>query len=344
VNWPENDPVGAQDALLNAYLQIENCEDQIEGAYLLCHGALLDGTEAQACERCTFPSGCSYDELRPVIDGLPSINHPDGDPNQPQYFEVSQTTSSSARYLRPYSTHACFMTGLRGKFVGGGEAVQLDVAERPNQGLWWLGTVSSQRTEPSEHISGEFHCVKRSLFEDDSGGGLMGGVGFDEVAEGGVEEWYESYRNAIYPLAGIRGALDGDDDYAQVVHRAIEGDVAFRIRAASDYIRADFQEYWLADPFGGTTVLHEGIDNTLGVAELRIQIEQVLNRTRSLRMIPAREGFCFLSRIRGYFDGRGERVRIVAEDGHWYLRGASYPDKDLEIWAQCVRYEQMGYF
>jgi hypothetical protein len=343
VNWPSNDPQGAQDALADALAMINSCEFVYDINFDHCQEGLLYGSDAQACERCNVPPGCTYDELYDEIYGLPTLNHPSDETRQPEYHEVRQTSSGSAKYLAPVSTHACFLTGLRGKFVGGGEAVQVGTEILPNQGLWWTAEVSSQRTESSEHISGEYHCVERSYFEDDSGHGLQGSSIFDVMVDDDDEQWTEPYNKAIYPISGIRGALDGDGDFVRVLHRVLLGNAAFRVRADSDYIRADFQEYYLGNPHGGVTVLHEDIDNVYQVAELRVEIEEVLNRTRSRRLIPARDGFCFLSRVEGFFDGRGERVRVVAEDGYWYLRGASYPDKDLEIWSQCVRYDQMGY-
>ncbi|MCY4003834.1 MAG: hypothetical protein OXF33_09045 [Rhodospirillales bacterium] len=56
----------------------------------------------------------------------------------------------------------------------------------------------------------------------------------------------------------------------------------------------------------------------------------------SKRLIPVDEGFCFLTEVRGDFEGR-ERVRVrMRNDGYWQLSGIADRDRGVSARAACV--------
>ena len=53
-----------------------------------------------------------------------------------------------------------------------------------------------------------------------------------------------------------------------------------------------------------------------------------------VRLIKQTDGFCFLTKVTGHFQGDGESVRLwIDPDGYWYLGGDSH---QLGISAQCA--------
>ena len=61
-------------------------------------------------------------------------------------------------------------------------------------------------------------------------------------------------------------------------------------------------------------------------------------------LIPASEGFCFLTRVSGSFAGNGEWAEVVREDGLWKLRTDSINGSGAGAWvyadAHCLRYPE----
>ena len=60
-----------------------------------------------------------------------------------------------------------------------------------------------------------------------------------------------------------------------------------------------------------------------------------------VRMIPANEGICYISRFAGQFAGNGEWIEIVERDGYWYLRANSNintPGGRLYARAKCWKF------
>ena len=56
-------------------------------------------------------------------------------------------------------------------------------------------------------------------------------------------------------------------------------------------------------------------------------------RPSPVQMIPADEGFCFLTRIEGSFEGDREWAEIVSSSGRWVLNGG--PGNALAAHARC---------
>ena len=42
-----------------------------------------------------------------------------------------------------------------------------------------------------------------------------------------------------------------------------------------------------------------------------------------VQMIPTSQGVCFLTHVRGQFEGTGESVSVIRQNDHWYLTGES---------------------
>ena len=58
------------------------------------------------------------------------------------------------------------------------------------------------------------------------------------------------------------------------------------------------------------------------------------------QMIPASEGICFLSKVKGEYGGPGEAVSVDIADGFWKLHGQS--DRHM-VWAEarCWRFPEL---
>ena len=61
------------------------------------------------------------------------------------------------------------------------------------------------------------------------------------------------------------------------------------------------------------------------------------------RMVPTSEGFCFLTRAAGNFNGGGEWLQIDQEDGYWVLRGrGARREFNIQGTARCWRFPWVG--
>jgi hypothetical protein len=73
-----------------------------------------------------------------------------------------------------------------------------------------------------------------------------------------------------------------------------------------------------------------------------------------VQMIPFTEGICYFRKITGNFDGGGEHVQILKDDGHWTLQakgactehdglfggGACNARKNVQATATCYKFDQ----
>lgn len=349
VEWPANDPQGSKDRLERIRDTLTECEGQLRLAYSgngQCREALNGSvSDGEVCELCTYPAGCSPEELITELTDIPVLLHPGMDPYQPLSFSVTQTSFGAEPRLASSNSMVCFLAGVQGKFAGGGEFVGLGQRYFPDYGMSWTGRVDSLRSEPSELITGRFNCVERLHFQDNGGGGLEdNGVnsGLSLAAEDGVRDTIEVTENRFFALAGIRGALRDDDDFAEARNFIEHAELV--VSADSDFVRAHFLPMYFVHPHNDRVAYHSIHNESVMALEFRIQNrdEDGLIRNRQRRLIPVRDGVCFLTRVGGLFDGRGERIRIEAEDNYWYIRGAAAADKDLNAWATCVLYDQMS--
>ncbi len=190
----------------------------------------------------------------------------------------------------------CFLSGVAGKFEGGGETVFVSA---DNDGWWYFDGVSYQV------ISGRAISVQtpyRKLFKKEV-------KTFEWRPKDPPVKMISKYEGFCF-LSGILGKFGGAGD-----------DISVSVGP---------DNYWYL--YGHTTALVQGKATCMTLVDPSAAQVKMVESTWKTGSAPVRlcnqnEGICFLSSVSGGLRGGGEDVRIYpGKDGYWHLGGSSYQD------------------
>jgi hypothetical protein len=201
------------------------------------------------------------------------------------------------------------LTGVSGKFDGGGESVQV-----ANDGHNWYITGSAA---VGKNVGAQAHCIRRTCMPDYRGalpGHLRGGT---------VQQRFNqpSGFRGFAALAGMSGHFRGFGEAVSVLRRRFV-DYA-RIDSMAGALRA-----WLSFPLFSKMPRLSGERSVLSGSPYRNQ--------KTLES--ARRNFCFLTRVAGNFRGMGEEISLSIEHGMWRLNGRHGASHQVSGKARCFEY------
>jgi hypothetical protein len=249
----------------------------------------------------------------------------------------------------PVKEGMCALTGMAGKFRGGGEAVFVD----QSGDRWYLGGFSKQG-----YMWAQAHCIKYKDFGKD----------FANIKYISTSDWLgcnvehcgpdriETYRPSAGCTAVFLQGVSGDFERPSAWHApsVFGGYVTWKDGAYTygwvgvsasgrGFIQEHTQNNWLyATMRGKLGCLHGNVPNMnkknnnieYKVASFKIpQNQDVQTNYR------ANSYFCTMSRVAGYFHGGGERVNLaINSKGEWIMQGQSMQVySGMSAW--CFRYK-----
>lgn len=262
--------------------------------------------------------------------------------------------------LMPVSTHFCALTAVRGDLGGNNSAVVVHRSSVPlspprngrynvddDAGSAWK-LAGYQFTNKS--LTAEATCVPLSNFTVSPGGHVkpqLSGM-FGAVAYSGRPNCLSTSKSANLPnyaaptLAGVRGLFNGGGEESHVIVPSVSQNGGMYTTGMKVEAKA-----------GTTCKKVEAVAVSLSFYPANLKYPPfmaVINQTisangnmRTVRLIPTNNGFCYLTRISGDFNGAGERVNILTEvvNGveYWALQARAEGGKAYGS-VDCVWYNQ----
>ena len=234
----------------------------------------------------------------------------------------------------------CYLSGVQGKFLGGGELVSI----WNKNGYWWLGGKSMQHG-----VAAEAMCVPSTSINN-------GWMTYDTVPawvsisagscpgwpEGCARNWWHSQilrgSSSFCYLTGVSGNFDGQQKLSIVKQRdlpgaLLNGDDSYYLLADTNtekaYERVEGGCFEPAPPTSG--YMWDEVNGTWDQGQ------------RDTVLLNAREGFCFLTAVHGSFQGAGEGVSVwfSAGDNTWRLNGASQ-QSGVGAAARCFKFNPVS--
>jgi hypothetical protein len=312
------DPDVTKDEYRAAAEHIAYCRDEvIPKVSESCAVTHRVGDFENLCDVCEIPDaatlgaalgGCTERELDALAKNLTPVRpYAPGAP----HTSVHNTIQSGTIYtLGSLEQDVCLLTGVSGRFEGGGEKVLL----QPTAGSWRM-QVSSKRSASNERLRAETTCVEKHAFIDlngrpkwldESGHHGLQGTSFPDLTHG-------------LTLAGLQGKLDDDGDVAQVLPGAPHGEV----RRAGGITNAWGTAFGVMDPANGTAAVRHYTVSSNDVPKKNTNVTTMANADAAV---------CHLSSVSGDFDGDGESAKVVQGGVNW----------ELKVTAACTDHE--GWF
>lgn len=201
------------------------------------------------------------------------------------------TQNKPAIKMKPLNMGLGMLSSLGGRFLGGGEAVRVEVE---SDGFWYLNGKSMQPLRAT------------AIFVQPKRAQLLGSVRAVSWGSGKPRiRLIESHKGFAY-LSAVSG-------------RFLSGETFVRVKLDPD-------GWWYLEGNGPKNVASMATIVEWGVGHASVDIETATHTwkkgNKPIKMIHQNEGFCFLSSIGGGFNGGGERIWIdIGSDGFWYLHG-----------------------
>jgi hypothetical protein len=248
--------------------------------------------------------------------------------------------------LLPASQWVCALTQVQGKFVGGGERVQVTTAA---DGYWYLQGTTGQVPDP---ITVGATCYARGAFlsNNDPDGTPWTRLLSQEFTYwvhngipgcafvGGSNTWWG---DAATFLTGMSGKFMGGGESAYVI-QSTDGfsPSLLTVSLCQDYVQSWGYAFFVGPPSKGRQATFNG-PNGNGPA---IAITEYAADRSVVLMAPTAEAMCYFSYISGKFAGGGEIASIspfIDSNGveRWAL-GTSSGQGFLGARARCYRLDQ----
>jgi hypothetical protein len=244
--------------------------------------------------------------------------------------------------LADSNEEVCFLTGMAGRFSGGGESVALEIVD----GKWQLRGKSQQLG-----MSAAVDCFDREAFDQDGVHASLKNLSEDVTgySSEGSDCWHgvETLLPGDYAaaLAGITGALRGGAEYVETLQ-------ASTLTNDSQLVAHSCQ----GPVWGNATMTRVSYDPTPGYASDVAQFigpdgegtaaiagewEAFSAGASSVEMASAEQAVCFLKRVAGEFNGGGERAFIDLGPSHrWVLHAEALSGDGVWAEAMCLNLDQ----
>jgi hypothetical protein len=195
----------------------------------------------------------------------------------------------------------CFLTGVQGKFMGGGERVAVELHDN----TWYLTGQSLQEGVRADAVCYTWYSLSAS--QSDLSGPYIWLQGESPVR-------MTPANNSVCFLMAVRGKFIGGGESIQIVER---------------------DSYWSLEGYSSQIDL-QGVAGCLSGRE--VVDYYTLESGQSPVRLPSTGVACFLAQVRGSFRGAGERLEIYDYDGSWRLGGQYLSGQGVWGAAVCSPY------
>ncbi|WP_230467718.1 hypothetical protein [Lujinxingia vulgaris] len=340
VVWPNpgSGPEDTQALYRSAKEQLETCSAATDRARENCHARLTDeASETSLCEACAIPEGCSEDDLSTLIDGLPPL-----DSTALTGPLLVERLGSAHEAIAGYRQMQCVLTGLGGKFAGGGEGVFLETGTFHSPQHHWILHTYSRQDEAAEPVYSQYSCVRRDRFigHDHSLWFTHGTLSMVDTHTRGERIEYHGNLSNLVALSGIRGRLAGLGERAEV-HMPVDR-LDWRVVASSQQgpLQASFMEFGLSSTYTGMHRLYADPETYVDEFTAHANPYGSTRPHAQTRMAPLDSALCYLTAVGGQFDGGAERIWMSKSEGYWMLNARASAGKEVKASASCVYYDQ----
>lgn len=245
-------------------------------------------------------------------------------------IEFTWSQGQPEQWLMPEADGICMLTGVGGKFRGGGERVQVEVDPIHR---WWRLTGTSSQTG----VSARARCLRWSEFSGlGAGRRVLGRFGYTDHGYGGDGYPFWEYRTCDFVgsnvavsdqhstfcwLSSMSGLFEGG---AENVHVRVHDDRNWRVGAQNCTEEPFVDAGAMCADFGlGLRSAWYTPERTWRQGEAPVDLGSVTGSV------------CGLTHVGGRFSGAGESVWITQRDGRWWLEGHSL-SAGVEARARCV--------
>jgi hypothetical protein len=237
----------------------------------------------------------------------------------------------------PEATHVCVLTRVTGSFKGGGEWVRV---EADDDGNWRLRGASQQ-----EDVAASATCFAKSAF-------LATGpykevsppfVAIDKKSDcpGNYQETW--WGDAATYLSGVKGDFGGGGERARVNQSSgAFTNSAVWAESCRGSLEARAYAFFAGSP--GSGIIAKFLGGEYALTQHPSDAE-----SQEIKMAPAGDAMCYLTKIEGLFDGGGEVVRIypkaVGGVEYWHLyvhsgKSGGGDRKWISAKARCYKRDQ----
>lgn len=336
IDWPSN-----QEAAMNEYEtvygEVDEClNNAIPAAQTTCQTAYDGGDADEFCTACQFPAGCSPEELRSSIEGLPEA--PVRNPGISAASPARITAGSGLD--QPFGDaegDICALSRISGGFFGQSESITVS----RDGGVWLLSTSTNYGQERSKRIRAGMRCVPRSAFFNNNATNQGWHIQpYSLQVNGTAADTPVSPTKYASMVTGLTGEMAGRGESVWLNQE--HSPYSLTVGSVPGYLKGTALSFGLEDIGGGTK-------------EVTVEAEVDSNAKTTKFLAPVDEAFCFLTHVRGEFDGAGETVAIEDKSGNWHLtvRAACQTkggflglgktckeQKEIEARAKCYYYDQ----
>jgi len=260
--------------------------------------------------------------------------------------------SNDLETLTSESNTFCYLAGVSGAFVGGGEAVEVFPGSQGS----WQASVQSQQGGAEATVN----CVAISAFQTEVGGPSNVGSVFwygtnsQNTGPSGGFAWVTGTMwqgDSVAMVSGITGQFDGGGEFVEV-SQATTASAYNQINVQAESpngVGGWEQALFLGKPGTGflpTFYGPNGSATTAANAGIYTASASAGSQPAAIVMAPTDAAVCFLTKIGGAFAGGGERVQIGTDtwigDGlqHWFLDVWSQQPNGTSASAICYALDQ----
>jgi hypothetical protein len=226
------------------------------------------------------------------------------------------------------------LTKVQGNFSGGGEKISLSEG-----GRWLLRGWSRQ-----SGVAGETYCFPKSSFQVRPGGQVWHSPQFyawahykqegpdwpfpQLCADRDQDGWLG---DAATMLSGVAGDLSGGGEWVHAIQAPKPNEYSsVRAHSCRGYIEARGHSFFAGVP-------HSSHRPNVYKGELTVS---TTGGRKSITLAAWSVSMCYLTLIRGDFDGGGESIRIYKDATFWHLEVKAGTDRFIEGGARCFLKDQ----
>ena len=232
----------------------------------------------------------------------------------------------------------CTFNGMVGRFAGGGEEINV-LPDQDFQGSpIWSVTVNSGRTASEERIKAFVSCSNRANFYYNAANSpVFQTPNATSITANATQNTPEPASTHLTALSGITGKMEGGGEFATVFKK--NGNLQIQSASQQGYLEAWFTSFGPLTSAGGAPYTESY--NGKQVWEWNTVVGG--DHDRVIKLASAEQAHCYLTNIKGEFDGHAEYVRLFVkgDDKHWRVRvRASDEPKTVEATVRCISYDQ----
>ena len=278
---------------------VDDCVTAYENNFGTCESALGQGP-AVVCDLCQPPNGCTSDSIEGMRDELfePILNS-----NLDATVEFGPLVDDATHGSMPsVSSQICALSSVSGRFTGSAEKAYVDIVS----GNWHFET-SSNQNDDSEKMRASALCVDKSEFFDGQGSSWLTEQANVHTLTSSGHDFDTVTTDARFAgaLSGISGKFEGGGESARFDYKGTSAGWEWDLFTQQSWIRTWTTVFGLSQPGSGTADLVESSANTIVTHDAPYG-----EQTVALENVALSDGFCYLTRIDGDFDGAGERVSL----------------------------------